>query len=618
MFSKTFVEFIFYTPASKTRDFRSCLRHRPLVAARVMRVNCLLLLALAASGVQSATVESELLKDKLATPLSANAEAAKQLDADEQAQQHKQQTPAEVEPSKAVQTGVTQPAVTKKSRRFMVGEYRVLGNSLLGKRAIEKAVYPYLGPERDINDIEAARAALESAFREAGYPMVVVNLPQQAVVSGVVRLEVIEGRVDRLRISGSDYFSLAEIREAVPSLKSGQIIDLAQARTEIDKLNRLSGDLSVTPVMKPGRTEGGIEVDLRVKDKLPLSASVDINDRYSPGTRELRTSVNLGFNNLWQKFHSFSLQYQFTPEEIDQVKVLVGTYLMPVNDRRDRLALYAVKSKSSVPAASVISVLGEGEIYGARYVALYPSLPGYSHSGSFGFDYKNFDDTVVVTADGDNPQTAIDYMLFTAGYSGTFFAEANTTRFGLGANFGVNGIANDFDEFLDKRMVTLTDQANPNFFYLTGNIESAWNIANFEFRASLAGQYTEDLLISNEGYTIGGVDSVRGYRESEQLGDRGWVARAELKTPELLPDKLTFERGMSARLFAFYDYAEASLVASAPDQNDKFQLAGTGLGLELSLFDHIDSTIYWAVPLKDSGEIESGQERIHFDLTFDL
>ncbi|MBQ0719285.1 MAG: ShlB/FhaC/HecB family hemolysin secretion/activation protein [Gammaproteobacteria bacterium] len=613
MFSKAAIK-IFFNPLFRTQCF--CLHWRAAIS-RAVPLTCVVLLASIGGGAHGATLESALLKDKLSTPLDAGDDAARQLDAAAKVEPGELAEASATLPSKAIKRD-RQPGAAVKSRRFMVTEYRVLGNSLLSNSVIERAVYPHLGPERDINDIEAARVALESAFREGGYPMVVVNLPQQKVVSGIVRLQVLEGRVDRLKVSGSDYFSLAEIREAVPSLKTGQIIDIAKAREEINALNRLSGDLSVTPVMKPGRTEGGIEVDLRVKDKVPVSASVDINDRYSPGTRELRTSVNLGFNNLWQKFHSFSLQYQFTPEEIDQVKVLVGTYLMPVNDRRDRLALYAVKSKSTVPAASVISVLGEGEIYGARYVALYPSLAGYSHSGSFGFDYKNFDDTVVVTAGGDNPQTAIDYVLFTAGYTGTFFEEKQTTRFGIGANFGINGIANDFDEFLDKRLVTLHDEANPNFFYLTGNIESVWNLGNYELRASLAGQYTEDLLISNEGYTIGGVDSVRGYRESEQLGDRGWVARAELKTPELFSDRLSFERGMSARLFAFYDYAEASLVAAAPDQEDKFQLAGTGLGVELSLFDHIDSTIYWALPLKDSGDIESGEERVHFDLTFDF
>ncbi len=520
-----------------------------------------------------------------------------------------------------VEQAVQSPASSRPpsaQRQFDVWEYRVLGNSLLPNADIEKAVYPFLGPDRQIDDIEGARAALETAFKDAGFPMVVVNLPEQQVVSGIVRLQVLEGRVDRVKVSGSRYFSLAEIREAVPSLQRGEVIDFERTRQEISDLNRLSGDLAVTPVMKAGKSEGGVNVELRVKDKLPVSARMEVNDRYSPGTEELRTSIELGFNNLWQKFHSFSLQYQFTPEDPDQVKVLVGTYLLPVNDRRDRLALYAVKSESDVPAASVLSVLGEGEIFGARYVALFPSLPGYNHSSSLGFDYKNFDDTVVVTAGGDNPQTEIDYVLFTGGYSGTFQQTSNTTRFGIGANFGVNGIANEFDEFFDKRLITLTDEANPNFFYLTGNVESVWNLLGFELRASLEGQYTEDLLISNEQFGIGGVDSVRGYRQTEQLGDRGWVGRAQIKTPELLPDKWVFERGLSSRLFVYYDFAEATLVDAAPDQDRVFRLEGTGLGIDLSFLDHIDASAYWALPLRDSGDIDSGEERIHFDFRLQL
>jgi hemolysin activation/secretion protein len=503
-------------------------------------------------------------------------------------------------------------------RTFDVWEYRVLGNSLLPNDAIERILYPHLGPGRGIDAVELARAALETAFRDAGYPMVVVNLPEQRVVSGIVRLEVLEGRVGRLKVSGSRYFSLDGIRAAVPSLQPGKIIDLEQARGEVNALNRLSSDLAATPVMKPGRDPGSVDVDLRIKDKLPVSASMEVNNQHSPGTKELRTSVEFGFNNLWQKAHSFSLQYQFTPEDPSQVSVLVGTYLMPVNDRRDRLALYAVKSESDVPAASVLSVLGKGQIFGARYVALLPAPSGYSHSGSFGLDYKDFDDTIVVTAGGDNPQTGIDYILFSAGYAGTFHQPKNTTRFGVGANFGVNGIANEFDEFFDKRLITLTEEANPNFFYLTANLESVWNWDGFEFRTSLEGQYTEDLLISNEQFGIGGVDSVRGYRQTEQLADRGWVARVELKTPELLPDKWVFERGLSARLVSFYDLAEATLVATAPDQDDVFRLAGTGLGIEMNFLDRIDAGAYWAVPLKDSGDIHSGEDRLHFNFRIDL
>ena len=83
----------------------------------------------------------------------------------------------------------------------------------------------------------------------------------------------------------------------------------------------------MTPVLRPGKTPGTVEVDLKVKDELPLHGSLELNDRYSTDTSRLRLSAMLRYDNLWQKEHSFSLQYQTAPEKPGEVKVWSGTYL---------------------------------------------------------------------------------------------------------------------------------------------------------------------------------------------------------------------------------------------------------------------------------------------------
>src|SRR5215470_10609469 len=69
---------------------------------------------------------------------------------------------------------------------FDILEYRVEGNSVLPKLAIERAVYPHLGEKKRIADVEKARVALEKAYHDAGYATVVVNVPVQKVDKGVV------------------------------------------------------------------------------------------------------------------------------------------------------------------------------------------------------------------------------------------------------------------------------------------------------------------------------------------------------------------------------------------------------------------------------------------------
>ncbi len=84
--------------------------------------------------------------------------------------------------------------------KFDVFEYRVEGNTVLSAEAIERAVYPMLGEGRTADDVEAARAALEKAYRDAGYGTVSVDTPEQSVASGVINLQVVQGTVSRLRV----------------------------------------------------------------------------------------------------------------------------------------------------------------------------------------------------------------------------------------------------------------------------------------------------------------------------------------------------------------------------------------------------------------------------------
>ena len=87
--------------------------------------------------------------------------------------------------------------------RFDILEFAVEGNTVLPAELIERAVYPFLGEKRRFDDVNAAATALEKAYQDAGYLTVAVGVPEQSINDGVVRLEVTEGRVERLKVSGA-------------------------------------------------------------------------------------------------------------------------------------------------------------------------------------------------------------------------------------------------------------------------------------------------------------------------------------------------------------------------------------------------------------------------------
>ena len=146
---------------------------------------------------------------------------------------------------------------------FYIREYRVTGANRLKKLEVEEAIYPFLGPQRTPDDVEQARLTLEKVYHDKGYQTVSVVVPQQDPRRGVIRLEVVEGKVGRLRVNGARFFLPSKIKSEAPSLAEGQVPDMNQVTKEIVGLNRLA-DRRVTPVLRAGVEPNTVDIDLNV------------------------------------------------------------------------------------------------------------------------------------------------------------------------------------------------------------------------------------------------------------------------------------------------------------------------------------------------------------------
>jgi hemolysin activation/secretion protein len=511
-------------------------------------------------------------------------------------------------PTLAQETTAQPPA--PEGAPFDVLEYRVLGNTVLPRTAIEKAVYPFLGSHKTIADVEAARTALERAYHDAGYGTVFVDIPEQQVAGGIVRLRSTEGRIDRVRITGARYFSNGEIRTALPALARGTAPHLPQLQEQLAELNRQTGDRSVVPVLRAGRTPGTVDIELKVKDELPVHGGLEVNDRYSADTSEYRATASLGYSNLFQLGHSLSLQYQTAPKEPDDVESIVGTYVFGVPAwRNTKFALYAVDSDTDVATLGTLSVIGKGQIYGLRAIHSLPVGENYFHSVTFGVDYKDFlEDIRLIDADG--LVTPVRYVNWSASYDASLRGERTFTGFTVGANFGIREIRNDGLEFEQKRF-----KGSPNYFYLRASLDQLYTLPlDLQLFARLSGQFTQDPLVSNEQFAIGGADTVRGYLESTALGDYGGAGTFEVRQTSL--SKLLQLPTGAAYVMAFYDAGIVQLLSPLPSQVRTFDLASAGVGFRILGWHGLTMGFDWAHAFESAGRIEQGDERTHFSFSY--
>lgn len=502
------------------------------------------------------------------------------------------------------------PASAAESHRFNVMEFRVAGNTVLPNLAIEEAVYPWLGEAKTIADIDHARASLEKAYRDAGYLTVLVDIPEQKVEDGVVTLQVTEGKVARTRVVGSHYFSQGRILAKTPELAEGSVPYFPAMQKEIASVNA-TADRRVTPVLKPGKTPGTIEADLMVNDKLPLHGSLELNNRYSANTTPWRLSGMVRYDNLWQREHSLALQYQIAPADIAQSNVLSATYVMPLGTHGDMLALYAVRSRSNVAVLGDLSVLGNGNIYGVREIVPLPSTARLFHSFSLGADYKDFKESVVLQG-ADSIKTPISYLAFVLGYSATLQQANAQTQANISINFAPRGLGNTTQEFDNKRY-----KAQPNYVYLKGDVTQTRKLFDdYSLIAKLGGQLSDMPLVSNEQYGAGGAESVRGYLESEALGDNAVLGSLEVHTPSYarqLPGSID-----ELYLLAFTEGAVLRILDPLPQQASSFVLSSAGIGVRLKALQHLTSALDVAWPFKSTLNTRSGEPRVHFKLFYEF
>ncbi len=285
-----------------------------------------------------------------------------------------------------------QTKAVEKSPEFNVFEFKIDGNTVLPNGKIEEAVYPFLGETKTIADVEKARVALEKTYQDAGYLTVTVSIPQQEVDAGIVTLKVVEGTVERLRITDSKYTSLAEVKSRVTEFGEGKVPHFPTAQAQLGTVNR-GQNRQVTPVLRAGKSPGKVEVDLKVQDQLPLHGNLELNDRYAPNTTRTRLNGGIRYENLFQKDHSIGLSFQVSPENLSEVQVLSGTYVIP-RMNGDYFAAYGVINNSDISAVGDVNVIGNGNIVGARYIHPLPLLENYYHTTTFGADYKDFQESV--------------------------------------------------------------------------------------------------------------------------------------------------------------------------------------------------------------------------------
>lgn len=489
---------------------------------------------------------------------------------------------------------------------FYIQEYRVKGVSKISNLEVEEAVYPYLGPARTADDVEKARQNLEKAFHEKGYQTVSVLIPQQDPRFGIIILEVVEGTVGRLRVNGSKWFLPSKIRAAAPSMVEGGVPNMNDVQRDILALNRIS-DRRVTPELKPGSTPGTFDIDLNVEDKMPLHGSLELNNRFSPNTSELRLNGGISYANLFQLGHTIGFSGQIAPENPDDALVYSGYYLSRISDGVS-LLVSGTKQDSDVSTLGGGSVVGRGEVFSMRALFDMPSAKGFFQSLGIGVDWKSFGEDLKVG--GATISAPIEYYPLSANYAATWlhgedaFTELNTSLL-----FNLRGPGSDRADYSRKRF-----GSNGSFAVLKSDVSHTRDLDDgSQLFVKIQGQLADKPLINTEQYSGGGLSNARGYLESTALGDNALFLTGEYRTKSFFGKPAKDEtQADEFRFHAFADAGVLSIYDALPGQASTTHLLSAGFGSRLRYRKIFNSSFDVAFPLNAVPPVERGDIRVTF------
>jgi hemolysin activation/secretion protein len=337
-----------------------------------------------------------------------------------------------------------------------------------------------------------------------------------------------------------------------------------------------------------------VDVNLSAADSSPLHASLELNNRYSPGTSALRLNGSVSDSNLWQLGHSAGLSVQTSPEDWNQVKVYSGYYLArPFGTDGPGLMLQGTKQDSNVSTLGGAAVEGRGETLGLRALYSLPTGKDFYHSATLGFDYKQFNQ--VVNAGGGALTSPVTYYPFSAAYSATWATPPGPRSVETDLNaqvvMSVRGLGSGTTAFINSRF-----QADESFIYVCGDVSQLRTLpSGFQLYGKAQGQAASGPLLSAEQFSGGGLATVRGYLEGEVSGDNGYAGTVELRSPPL-ENHLGVQDG-SLRLFAFADAGQFTVLDPLPEQTARFDLASVGCGARVAARGHFTGTLDAGLPL---------------------
>ncbi|MEL6578687.1 MAG: ShlB/FhaC/HecB family hemolysin secretion/activation protein [Cyanobacteria bacterium J06621_12] len=469
--------------------------------------------------------------------------------------------------------------------------FEIIGNRVIPEPELESLLKPYLFRPVSFIELLEVQQAITQLFVERGYLTSGAYIPPQKIQDRTVRVEIIEGSLEGIKIYGLKHLRPGYIRGRIeaatqPPLNRQKLLNALQILQLNPRIASISAELS------QGINPGQSLLEVEVEEANSFSTELTFNNYQTVSVGSQGRILSIADNNLFGFGDRLAATYINTPSSNSLADL---NFSIPLSPRDNQFQITYNYSNSLIISEPFQDL--ELSSISTYLQATYrqPLLNTPQQEFTLGFALSHQDTQLFLMGQGFPTLargtdiegiTKISALRFIQEYSdrSSNHVFALSSQFSLGVNL--------FDATINS-----DDIPDSQFFIWRGQgqyIRQLTSGTNLFLRGEL--QFADRPLVSLEQFRAGGVASVRGYRKDRTLGDNGLFLSTELRNTIWSNS----EGSLSLALSPFVDFSHVWNNDDVSPEVDT--LASVGLGLQLLLGDTLTANFDWGVPLiEDTG-----------------
>jgi len=471
-----------------------------------------------------------------------------------------------------------------------IAAFDVQGATLIPAEVLNVITAEFVGKCLTLEKINALLADISNWYLDRGYVTTRAYLPPQDLGTGTLRIVVVEGRTEDIRFS-TEQDERNRLNTAFPGLK-GEALNIRDLEQGLDQLNRLPSNnakLKLKPGSKTGDTQ--VLIENQQDKRLRFSFTEDNTGSRSTGVRQRTISAEVddlfGVNDAW------TLSYKPSLSNIEDSgsKMISGSISVPYGYWTIGYSQSWFTYTSTIDAVTQSyksNGISRQQSVTAERVAHRDQDSKTSIEGALTLkESRNFISDILLETQSRKLSIAGVTVRHSTKVAGGALSVSAAAQQGLRA-FGAK-----------KDHAVSGNDPRAQFLKFSSDISYShpFQVKKQNLSASLAlhGEWSPHTLFGSERVSVGGLSTVRGFKEESASGDVGGYARSQLSWS--LPASGIEYLDKAFGRFVPYVALDGGWIKSDPqEETEGGTLTGWALGLRTSggiaTFD-----IAWAEPI---------------------